>query len=234
MSMSNARAMGPLKPQEIEALFVKRTLETFIEDYIKETEGQKIEFFDTLVLSSQKKLLKSGYYGYKSNSGTLAGVTKSLSRVTGTRTNNNSRSEPDFLDARRKYLVNHKKGILKLYSPEFKKYLDYNVDNFNIQTPTGGRIYLLSFLNKLSHTEAKTTAIKSLSEADKYAPDETLSFAPILLNEFKEFKKGQSFTKPPDDLFRHRVVQLEIAGGGRRRIKRTKTRRTKRTKTRRN
>lgn len=232
--MQNARAMGPLKPEEIEALFVKRTLETFIEDYIKETEGQKIEYFDSLDLSSQKKLLKSGYYGYKSNSGTLAGVTKSLSRVTGTRTNNNSRSEPDFLDARRKYLVNQKKSDFKLYSPEFKKYLDYNVDNFNIQTPTGGRIYLLSFLNKLSHTEAKTTAIESLSEAGKYAADETLSFSPALIRAFKEYPKTQSFTKPPLEPRIYVVDQHENAWGGRRRIKRTKTRRTKRTKTRRN
>jgi hypothetical protein len=185
MAYQDLMGMGPLRPDEIEAIFVRGRIRWFIREYLKETQGQKLEDFDRLDLSSQKELLKSKYgsYGYKSNKGTLVGLSKSILRMQGKRTNNNARAEEDFIKAREEYLKEKKENDLKR-DQTFKAHLYYFENNDRIPTPGGGRIYFLSFLNKLPETNTRTLTMQELSEDGKYKPDENIPFSQDLLNIF--------------------------------------------------
>lgn len=212
-------AMGPLRPEEREAIFVRGVIVDFIEAYISETQGQNLEEFDRLDLSSQKNLLKSGYYGYKNISGTLEGFSKATSRMVGKRTNNNSRAEENFINARKKYLIQKKKNDLKT-DQTFKSYLDYNENNYSISTPRGGRVHFLSFLNKLPGSNAKNTTMSSLSESGKYSPDENITFPQDLLHIFPASAGG--------------AADAASQSAGKRRNRTKKLRRNKAKKSRRN
>jgi len=190
-----------------EASRVAERFREFINEYIIETEAQKLEIFDKLDLSVQKDLLKgqNGEFGYE-NSGTLQGVSKLTSRLLGMRKNNNSRKEDNFIKARRKYVFRQKMNEL-MFNFGFGLYL----------RPAGpkenGRIYFLSYLNKLPETKARNKAIEDLSESGKFKPDEKLVFHKDAL-----------------DLFSGSVKQ----SAGKRRNRTKKVRRNKGKKTRRN
>jgi hypothetical protein len=183
MAYADLMAMGPLRPEEIEANFVKQVLQDFISNYVIETQGQNLEEFDRLDLTSQKRLLMSGYYGYENISRTLEGFSKATLRIVGKRTDNHSRSEERFINARRRYLLEKKKSDLKR-DEMFRSYLDYNSNNDRIPTPQGGRVYILTYLNNLPESDAKTSAVLRLSQNGQYGPNENITFSQDLINIF--------------------------------------------------
>jgi hypothetical protein len=183
MAYANIMAMGPLRPGEIEAILVRDTLREFIPNYVIETQGQNLEEFDRLDLASQKAILMSGRYGFRSKSGSLEGLSKGTLRMRGKRTNNNSRAEENFINARKYYLIEKKTNALKR-DPIFRSYLEYNPDNNSIPTPRDGRVYFLTYLSNLGESNTKNATILSLSENGQYGPNDNITFSQELLNIF--------------------------------------------------
>lgn len=163
---------------------LKDIMREFIRDYIKETEGQRLEEFDKKDLTSQKQALQR--FGYFSNSGTLSGFTKSLARIGRARTNNNSRSEEKFIIARRRYLEYEKEDTLSSFSPIFENIFIFEVDRGSARDPEGVKQYLLDFLNKLPASDAKTKAMTSISGGGEYVPNEDADFPQELINVFSK------------------------------------------------
>jgi len=167
-------AKNKIKKHKIDKIiFIQNAIIDFIKNYLKETEEQKLEKFDTLEINKQKELLTQ--VGYQ-RSEYLEGFLKSTQRMVGVRNNNKARAEEKFNNARYKYLVLEKIKELKGVNEIFRIILEFNSNNYSDEGIENisryARDLFSSYLSKLKDTNAKHATISSLKESGGYTPKE--------------------------------------------------------------